>query len=187
MSARAPERLASSHPSWPSTLAARVGAAAPAELHALGNLALLGLPKTALFCSARCPGEAILRAHDQAAKWRAEGRCIIGGFHSPVERDCLRVLLRGKSPVIVCPARGLPKRLPPEWKSPLASGQLLVLSCFPTKETRISTALARRRNEFVAALADEAWFPHIAPGGQSDRLSHRLTAWHVPFSTPEKP
>jgi hypothetical protein len=60
----------------------------------------------ALFCSARCPGRAILAAHDQAALWRDEGRCVVGGFHSPVEEECLRILLRGRQPVIVCPARG---------------------------------------------------------------------------------
>ncbi len=178
-----PLRLLPCDAGWPRRLGERLGAHAPAELHLLGNAYLLSKAKTAFFCSARCPGGAILRAHDQAAKWRDEGRCIIGGFHSPVERDCLRILLRGDSPVIVCPARGLPKRLPPEWERPLASGRLLVLSCFPEKETRISTALARRRNEFVAALADEAWFAHIAPGGQSDRLTHRLTIWGTPFST----
>lgn len=172
---------------WPRRLDERLGGQAPAQLYLLGNASLLSMAETAFFCSARCPGAAILRAHDQAAKWRDEGRCIIGGFHSPVERDCLRILLRGESPVIVCPARGLPKRLPPEWESPLASGQLLVLSCFPETETRISTALARRRNELVAALADEAWFAHIAPGGQSDRLTRRLAAWRVPFSTLESP
>lgn len=69
---------------YPAILSERLGTAAPATLSALGNLDLLSLPKTALFCSARCPGSAILAAYDQAARWRDEGRCIISGFHSPV-------------------------------------------------------------------------------------------------------
>ena len=109
---------------YPAILLARLGAAAPATLSALGNLDLLSLPKTALFCSARCPGSAILAAYDQAAIWRDSGRCIISGFHSPVEKECLQILLRGKQPIIICPARALPKRLPPEWQKPLADGRL---------------------------------------------------------------
>src|SRR5207247_11357596 len=111
-------------------LRGRLGADAPPQLTALGNLDLLALHKTALFCSARCPGKVILTTYDQAAKWRHAGRCVISGFHSPVEKECLQILLRGSQPIIICPARALPQRLPPEWKTPLAYGRLLRLSAF---------------------------------------------------------
>lgn len=163
----------------------RLGEAAPAHLNTLGNLDLLALFKTALFCSARCPGSAILAAYDQAACWRDEGRCIMGGFHSPVEKECLGILLRGTPPIIVCPARNLPSRIPAEWQTPLAEGRLLVLSGFPDTERRVTAELAARRNALVAALADEVWFAHITPGGQSERLTHRLTEWGIPFATPK--
>lgn len=166
-----PFTLAATDPRYPARLRELPGAEAPPELHALGNLDLLRLPKTALFCSARCPGDAILRAYDQAAKWRDGGRCVIGGFHSPVEKECLRILLRGDAPVILCPARGLPQRLPAQQAIAVASGRMLFFSCFPPEVTRITAALATRRNEFVAALADEVWFAHITPGGQMERLA----------------
>ena len=51
---------------------------------------------------------------------------------------------------------------------------------------RVTTELAIRRNALAAALADEVCFAHITPGGQSERLTHRLTEWQVPFSTLEK-
>ena len=44
---------------YPAHLLQRLGADAPPILTALGNLDLLALPKTALFCSARCPGNVI--------------------------------------------------------------------------------------------------------------------------------
>ena len=171
---------------YPARLRERLGDAAPTQLTTLGNLDLLALPKTGLFCSARCPGNVILPAYDQAARWRDAGRCIISGFHSPVEQECLHILLRGTPPIILCPARALPQRIPTEWRQPLADGRLLILSGFAPAETRVTAELATRRNEFAAALADEVWFAHITPGGQSERLTHRLTAWHVPFSTLEK-
>jgi len=180
------EHISHRDPGYPARLRERLSSNAPAQLSALGNLDLLGLPKTALFCSARCPGKVILTAYDQAAKWRDAGRCVISGFHSPVEKECLAILLRGSQPIIICPARALPQRIPTEWQTALAEGRLLILSGFTAAEKRVTTELATRRNALVAALADEVCFAHITPGGQSERLTHRLTIWRIPFSTLEK-
>ena len=163
---------------YPARLRERLGTKTPPNLCAIGKLKLFSLPKTALFCSVRCPGDAILHTYDQAVKWRDEGRCIISGFHSPVEKECLRILLRGSQPVIICPARGLENmRLPSDWKKPLADGRLLILSCFAATARRVTAALSVRRNEFVAALADEVWFAHISPGGGMQRLAHKIDSW----------
>lgn len=151
--------------------------------HYMGNVALLEERKTALFSSAKCPGDAILHAHDRATAWRDEGRCVVSGFHSPVEQDCLRILLRGKQPVIVCPARAIPRRIPADWQRALDGKRLLIVSPFGFHEKRISAALAERRNEFVASLAEEAWFAHIAPGGSMERLSRILAAKGIPLSS----
>jgi predicted Rossmann fold nucleotide-binding protein DprA/Smf involved in DNA uptake len=149
-------------------------------LTALGNLELLPLPKTALFCSARCPGSVILSTYDQAARWRDAGRCVIGGFHSRVEKECLQILLRGDSPVILCPARGMLERLPAQWAIAVASGRMLILSAFASTAARITAELAVRRNEFVAALADEVYIAHATVGGHLESLTRRLRAWGIP-------
>lgn len=165
---------------FPARLLARLSADAPPHLTALGNLDLLALPKTALFCSARCPGSAILRAYDQAAHWRDAGRCIISGFHSPVEKECLRILLRGHQPVIICPARSLENmRVPADWKASLTAGRLLILSGFNASHRRATTELATCRNELVAALADEAIIIHATPGGHVAQLSEQFQLWSV--------
>jgi len=171
------ESISRDDPGYPTRLRERLGKHAPPELTTLGNLDLLALPKTAIFCSARCPGKVILTTYDQAAKWREEGRCVISGFHSPVEKECLRILLRGQQPIIICPARALPKRVPAEWKKPLADGRLLILSCFTATHRRPTKQLAARRNELVASLADEVWFAHITPGGQMERLANKVANW----------
>lgn len=157
---------------WPDMAESPVNAPG---FHFVGNPSLLEQPKTALFASTRCPGAAILRAQDQALRWREEKRCIISGFHSPVEQECLRVLLRGQCPVIVCLARAIPARLPEEWRKAVESGAMLVVSPFSYTTTRISAMLAQRRNEFVAALADDAWFAHVTKGGASERLFEALS------------
>ena len=160
----------------PQLAAERLSTDAPVQLTLIGNTDLLGQPKTALFCSARCPGNAILAALDQAARWREEGRCVIGGFQAPLEQECLRVLLRGTQSIIICPARGLSaaSRVPPEWKAPLAAGRLLLVSGFDASVRRVTQVLAWRRNLLVAALADDVFFAHIAPGGHLDRLAREV-------------
>lgn len=176
-----PQIIPRDDPRYPTRLRQRLGTDAPAELAALGNLDLLSQPMTALFCSARCPGNVILRAYDQAAQWRDAGHCVISGFHSPVEKECLRILLRGEPPIIICPARALPQRIPPDWKAPLAAGHLLILSAFPVSETRITADLAVRRNAIVSALATETLVLHSTPGG---RLETSLRQKPLPLITP---
>ena len=171
------EQISLTDAQYPKRLHKCFGGDAPKQLFTLGNLDLLALQKTAFFCSARCPGSAILRAYDQVASWRDAGRCIIGGFHSPVEKECLSILLRGTSPVIICPARGMPKRIPPEWETPLADGRMLIVSIFPADLARVTADLAARRNDFVAALAEEVWFAHITPGGENQRLHDLVVSW----------
>jgi predicted Rossmann fold nucleotide-binding protein DprA/Smf involved in DNA uptake len=174
-------RLSSDDPKYPARLHERLGSEAPKELQLLGNPDLLGLPKTALCSSVHCPGVAIHAAYDQAAKWRDAGACVISGFHSPMEKECLRILLRGPQPLIICPARSLEHmRVPREWDESLRRGRLLVLSAFGPGDKRMTAALAARRNELVAALADEVWIAHLTPGGETARLAGRLAGWGVP-------
>ncbi len=166
---------------WPAHMSMRLGAAAPSSMHALGPVALLRARRTALFCSARSPGDAILRAHDAARRMRDEGNTVISGFHSPIEKECLRILLRGKQPIIVCPARAInTMRIPSECRSAFDAGRVLFLSPFADPLKRVTKDSAARRNEFVAALADEAYIPHVSPSGQTARIAAMLTAWGVP-------
>ena len=168
------------HSDWPPLLKQRLGAAAPAALSALGDTGLFATRKTALFCSARTPGDAILRAHDTAQRLRDEGVTVISGFHSPIEQDCLHILLRGKQPIIICPARVIESmRIPAECRAAFDAGRVLFLSPFIKLPTRVTKESAIRRNEFVAALADDAYIAHISAGGQTARIAGMLARWKV--------
>jgi hypothetical protein len=174
-------QLESTDVRFPVKVRERLGEGRLQRLHALGNLDLLQVRTTGLFCSVHCPGHAILKTYDQAARWRDEGCCVIGGFHSPIETECLRILLRGTQPVIVCPARALPKRIPPAYRKPLSDGRMLMLSGFDGCARRNSRKRAIERNDLVSAMSDEVFFAHITPGGQLARLTERLLNWAVPF------
>jgi predicted Rossmann fold nucleotide-binding protein DprA/Smf involved in DNA uptake len=167
---------------WPKCLAERLGKDAPRALQAIGPVALLAPRRTALFCSARTPGDAILRAHDAARRMRDEGVTVISGFHSPIEKECIRILLRGKQPLILCPARAIhAMRIPTDCRVAFEAGRLLFLSVFFEQPVRVTRESAIRRNEIIAALADEAFVAYIRPGGDAERITQLLTQWSVPI------
>jgi len=125
---------------------------APKIITALGSLDLLAAKALALFCSVKCPGSLILQAYDLAQHLSQSDITIISGFHSPVERECLTVLLRSHNPIIICPARGIESmRIPSEYKKPLAERRLLILSPFSEKRRRATSQMALYRNRQVAA------------------------------------
>jgi len=182
MSTLKPITLTPTDANWPGCLTERLGKAAPSMLQVIGPVAFLAGRKTALFCSARTPGDAILRVHDTAQRLRDEGITIISGFHSPIEKECLRILLRGKQPIILCPARAVAgMRMPTECQTALEEGQLLFLSPFIESPKRVTKDSARHRNEVVAALADEVFIAHITAGGETARVAGMLKQWRVPF------
>ncbi len=162
---------------YPESLVSFLGTGSPRTIWALGNREILNNKKIGFFCSAKCPGDLIIKTCDLAKRWRDDGVTIIGGFHSPMEQECLSILLRGKQPVIVCPARGIENmRLKAEYKTPLAEGRLLFLSPFPEKEKRMTADLAVARNRFIAALADNIFVAHAAEGGKIEPLCCELAA-----------
>ncbi len=162
----------------------RATVALPPETAHLGNLRLLDEPLTALFCSNRCPGDLILNAYDIARAMRDAGVPVIGGFQTPMERECLRLLLRGEQPVVVCPARGINNmRIPGDWHPALDDGHLLVLSSFPATARRPTAELAAQRNNLVADLAQRVFIAHAAPGSKTEAFARKFAASDKPLLT----
>jgi len=153
-----------------------------------GNLGTLNKTLIGLFCSVRSPGDAILKTYDLAKTLRGADVAIIGGFQSPMEKECLDLLLRGTAPVVVCPARGLGRmRVPGGWKRPLAEGRLLLLSFFGNDVRRATSDLAARRNTHVAALADRILIAHAGKGSKTENLCREALARGKPVFTLDSP
>jgi predicted Rossmann fold nucleotide-binding protein DprA/Smf involved in DNA uptake len=173
-------RLPRSDGSYPTILLERLREKGPETLTAIGPIELLANRKTALFCSARTPGEAILRAHDMARRLRDEGTTVISGFHSPIEKECLSILLRGKQPIIICLARAIERmRIPTQCRTAFDAGRILFSSPFTEKPKRVDRESALYRNEVVAALADAVYLAHVQPGGETERILTLLEKWKV--------
>ena len=170
---------------YPARISERLVGHAPKVLETLGDLLLLGRPKLALFCSVRCPPAASADIRARLNSLRDPGLTFVSGFHSPVEKQCLRILLDGQKPVIICLTRRLEKiRLPLDWRAPLEHGRLLLLSRFMMRRRRPDKRDAQRRNELVAALADEVLVVHAAPGGSIEQVALLIERWNIPQRRP---
>ena len=141
-------------------------------LQTIGNKTLLEHHrKLAFFCSKRCPGEIILKIQDWANGLDGKTLLPMSGFHTPVEQEVLRILLRSRHPLIIFPARSIgAMRIPADWKSALDTGTLCIASNFPASVRRATVTTAEGRNRRVASLSDEILIPYAAPGGKTEEL-----------------
>ena len=147
------------------------GSGMASALHMIGNAALFDLPdKVAFLSSRRISAAAVLKCYDWAAEMRDAGRCVIGGFQSPLERDVLKLLLRGQSPIVMVLARGLWRTVPSEYREAVNVGRMLVVSLFSQRVVRVSTVTAAVRNEYVLDNCKSAVFASLDPCGSLARL-----------------
>jgi hypothetical protein len=71
------------------------------DFHYFGNVDLLELSLTALFCSRKCPGDAILKAYDLVRELLDQETPVISGFHTPIEKDRSDILLKGNGLIVI--------------------------------------------------------------------------------------
>jgi len=158
------------------------------RLYWLGDASLLQASLLAFFCSVRCPGALVLQAYDMARGLREAGVAVVGGFHTPMERDCLDILLRGEQPVVICPARGLERmRLSGAQRAALREGRLLLVSPFEAGVRRATAETAAQRNRLVVALARAVFVAHAASGGKTESLCRDALAWGKPVFALDSP
>ncbi|MDO9543345.1 MAG: DNA-binding protein [Kiritimatiellia bacterium] len=138
---------------------------------------------TAFFCSVRCPGGIILKSYDLAQKWRAEGQAVIGGFHSPVEKEVLKIMLRSTAQVCIVLARGQPKRIPSEFRKPIDDGRMILASPFDGRTKRATAETALERNKIIATQADKIFVAYAAPGSKTETLCRTIFKWNQPCFT----
>lgn len=140
------------------------------NLHFLGNRDILDLPKTAFLCSRKYPASIVLKSYDWAVSQREEGRCVISGFHSTIEKDIFGYLIKGTQPVILALARGLKKRWPKEVLDAIDRERLLVVTSFDVSVKRVVRETAIKRNELMVQLADEVLIAYASPKGNLENI-----------------
>ncbi len=130
----------------------------------------------AFFCSQSCPGDVILRAQDWANARDSQSAPVIGGFHTPVERDVLRILLRSSAPVTIVLARAVTGWRPPAplsaaIRDAIATGLAEIVSPFPETHRRTTAASAEARNRHILTLVPTILISHAALGGKTEELA----------------
>ena len=138
----------------------------------------------------KCPGKLILDTYDLAKRFRDEGVIVISGFHSPMEQECLRILLRSPHPVIWCLARGLYRQIPSkpgDCRAAVADGRLVMVTPFPDSVRHITAKTATTRNRLVVEMAGAVVVAHAAPGSKMETLCRDILATGKPLYTFDHP
>ena len=147
----------------PALCAQHVGPEFAARIDGVGDTALLDEPLLGLISSRECPGHVLLETLDRVPEWVKAGRVIVSGFHSPLEQQVLRSVLRRKGRVVKVLARGMTEYRPtPDEREPLAAGRMLVITACPLEVRRTTRETALARNRLVLDLASEVWVPYVA-------------------------
>lgn len=122
----------------------------------LGNTELLNVPKTGFLASSTIPPDMVLKCYDWATQMAKEGRCVVSGFSSHLEKEVLHFLAKGKQPIILVLAREMYKQIPMELQPLLDANRLLIISV--SKAVRQSKATAYARNKYICEIADQILF-----------------------------
>lgn len=147
----------------PPHCAQRVGPELTARIVGAGETALLTEPLLGLIASRECPGHVLLETLDRVPEWIKAGRVIASGFHSPLEQQVLRSMLRRDGRVVKVLARGMTEYRPqPEEREPLATGRMLVITACAPEVRRTTRVTALERNRLVLDLATEIVAPYVA-------------------------
>ncbi len=151
--------------SLPSHFAQRVGRDLATRIVGVGETALMLEPLLGLIASRECPGHVLIETLDRVPEWVKAGRMIVSGFHSPLEQQVLRSVLRRKGRVVKVLARGITDYRPTaEEREPLAAGRMLVITACPPEVRRTTRDTALARNRLVLDLASEIVAPFVAAG-----------------------
>jgi hypothetical protein len=164
-------------------------AATPSTAELVGERSLLTGPSLGLLCSSRLPGAILLKTYEFMHRTKLRPVTMVGGFHSPMERTCLGILLRGVTRIILVPARGLGRmRTPVEWRPALDARRMAIISPFEAEVRRSTRRMAEERNRFVLRLSKKLLIPFASRGGMTERLVTDALEAGMPvltFSFPE--
>ena len=128
----------------------------------LGNKELLKRHKIAFFASSKTSSSSVLPTLDWATEIaRREDVAVCSGFQSPLEKEILPYLLKGKCGIIIALNRGIYKRIPQKFLEAHNSERILFISLENENIIMPSRANAEKRNNYLASIADEIVFASL--------------------------
>ena len=138
----------------------------------LGNKELLKRHKIAFFASSKTRSSSVLPSLDWVTGIaKREDIAVCSGFQSPLEKEILPYLLKGKCGIIIALNRGIYKRIPKKFLEAHNSERILFISLENDNIIMPSKANAEKRNAYLASIADELIFSSISSGSTLNTLS----------------
>lgn len=138
-----------------------------------GNKGLLDRHLVAFFASRTSPPEAL----DLARRWAHEiaktDKVVISGFHSPIERAVLDILLAHNCSIVVALGRSLYRNIPEYLREAYSENRVLFVSFRDL--SRQNSVSSQMRNWCVADIAEETVFAPYLSSSQLSTLHHYLS------------
>ncbi len=133
-----------------------------------GNKELLDRRLVAFFASRTAPPEAFGLATRWAYEIARTDNVVISGFHSPIERAVLDILIAEGCSVVVALGRSLYRKMPAHLQMAYDENRVLFVSF--RNYSRHSFSTSQLRNWATADLAAETIFAPFAPTSQLSTL-----------------
>lgn len=128
----------------------------------LGNQKLLKRHKISFFASSKTSSSSVLPTLDWATEIaKREDVAVCSGFQSPLEKEILPYLLKGKCGIIIGLNRGIYKKTPQKFLDAYNSGRILFFSLENGNIIMPSKSNAEKRNNYLASIADELVFASL--------------------------
>ena len=144
------------------------------RLDGCGNADLLSNSLTAFFASRVCPALAIRAGLAWTLEQVHAGGTVVGGFHSPLERSVLNLLMEARNPVVAVLAREVASaRLPVGWRVAIQQGHMAVVSQAVGRR-HLDHDRSTSRNDLVVRLADRIVVAHVSESGS---LAAQVREW----------
>jgi predicted Rossmann fold nucleotide-binding protein DprA/Smf involved in DNA uptake len=159
----------------------------PRKLWGIGNAAILGAPLLGII-SARQVNSDLASISSQLLEQLAclNEAAFIGGWHSPLEKEALQILLAKTVPIVLCIPKALNRFVPTvDVDNRVSQGQALLLTHCSPRVKRISRDASIRRNQLVISLATALLVLSAPPGSVSFELAKSALRRGKPVLTPE--
>lgn len=149
-------------------------------LQRVGNIGLLNLPAVGFLASTRVPPDLWLATLDLVSALPQTGSLLIGGFHSPLERDaCEAALAAGGSVVRIAAAPRAGVAASKLERLAFGEGRLLLL--YPAEgERRVTARASGTRTQHVLQLSQALFIPAAAAGSRTYQAAVQATAAGIP-------
>ena len=138
-----------------------------------GNRELLEGHLVAFFASRSVTSETERRCIAWAESICKTDYIVISGFHSPLEKKILKILLDHKHPVILFLGREIYKRIPDEYKLAIEEDRMLIESV--RNYQRQSTNSSQIRNWHVADIANEIYLTPFDANSMLSSMYYHFT------------